>query len=191
VMITPPCRAGCPASFSAASVVGAVPRHFNSAVGGLHHLLDSGAGCFGASAVTAGMLNAGGCGADRAGGLAVAQTKRAPSLPRPPFWANLKTPSGAGRAGADSGWHAGAGWFTDRAATLVAVFYGLHWHGDSPHHPRSGPVRNPSRELSAVILLVVSLAGIFAYSLNLLGIIDPLTEPSTPALVNTAFWRCG
>jgi C4-dicarboxylate transporter, DctM subunit len=33
-----------------------------------------------------------------------------------------------------------------------------------------------SGELSAVILLVVSLAGIFAYSLSTLGVIDPITN---------------
>jgi C4-dicarboxylate transporter DctM subunit len=36
-----------------------------------------------------------------------------------------------------------------------------------------------SGELSAVILLVVSLAGIFAYSLSTLGVIDPLTRAIT------------
>ena len=34
-------------------------------------------------------------------------------------------------------------------------------------------------ELSAVILLVVSLAGIFAYSLNTLGVIDTVTPAIT------------
>ena len=44
-----------------------------------------------------------------------------------------------------------------------------------------------SGELSAVILLVVSLAGIFAYSLSTLGVIDPVTR----AIVNSGLGEYG
>jgi TRAP-type C4-dicarboxylate transport system permease large subunit len=44
-----------------------------------------------------------------------------------------------------------------------------------------------SGELSAVILLVVSLAGIFAYSLSTLGAIDPLTR----VIVNSGLGEYG
>jgi C4-dicarboxylate transporter DctM subunit len=88
-----------------------------------------------------------------------------------------------------------AGWFTPTEAAVVAVFYGL-FVGMVIHRTIAGarPVREilrESGELSAVILLVVSLAGIFAYSLSTLGVIDPITRPSsTPASANTACWRC-
>ena len=48
------------------------------------------------------------------------------------------------------------------------------------------PLRE-SGELSAVILLVVSLAGIFAYSLSTLGVIDPLTR----GIVNSGLGEYG
>jgi C4-dicarboxylate transporter, DctM subunit len=71
------------------------------------------------------------------------------------------------------------GWFTPTEAAVVAVFYGL-FVGMVIH--RTIGVRDlfdilrESGELSAIILLVVALAGIFAYSLSTLGIIDPVTQ---------------
>jgi TRAP-type C4-dicarboxylate transport system permease large subunit len=44
-----------------------------------------------------------------------------------------------------------------------------------------------SGELSAIILLVVALAGIFAYSLSTLGIVDPVTQ----AIVNSGLGEYG
>jgi len=44
-----------------------------------------------------------------------------------------------------------------------------------------------SGELSAVILIVVALAGIFAYSLSTLGVIDPVTN----AIVNSGLGESG
>jgi len=101
------------------------------------------------------------------------------SMPRPPFWASFR----------DAIWGLAApvlilggmraGWFTPTEAAVVAVFYGL-FVGMVIH--RTIRVRDlfvilrESGELSAVILLVVSLAGIFAYSLNTLGVIDPITR---------------
>lgn len=101
------------------------------------------------------------------------------SMPRPPFWASFR----------DAIWGLAApvlilggmraGWFTPTEAAVVAVFYGL-FVGMVIH--RTIRMRDlfvilrESGELSAVILLVVSLAGIFAYSLNTLGVIDPITR---------------
>ncbi|WP_312569523.1 TRAP transporter large permease [Comamonas sp.] len=101
------------------------------------------------------------------------------SLPRPPFWRSLK----------EAAWGLAApvlilggmrlGWFTPTEAAVVAVFYGL-FVGMVVH--RTIKVRDlftifrEAGELSAVILLVVSLAGIFAFSLSTLGVIDPITN---------------
>ena len=101
------------------------------------------------------------------------------NLPRPPFWRSLR----------DAAWGLAApvlilggmraGWFTPTEAAVVAVFYGL-FVGMVVH--RTIGVRDlfvifrESGELSAVILLVVSLAGIFAFSLSTLGVIDPITR---------------
>ena len=64
------------------------------------------------------------------------------------------------------------GWFTPTEAAVVAVFYGL-FVGMFVHRTMTlrdlFPILKESGELSAVILLVVSLAGIFAFSLSTLG----------------------
>ena len=71
------------------------------------------------------------------------------------------------------------GWFTPTEAAVVAVFYGL-FVGMAIH--RTIGIRDlyeilrEAGELSAVILIVVSLAGIFAFSLSTLGVIDPVTD---------------
>ena len=112
------------------------------------------------------------------------------SMPRPPFLASLR----------DAVWGLAApvlilggmraGWFTPTEAAVVAVFYGL-FVGMVIHRTITVrdlfPILRESGELSAVILLVVSLAGIFAYSLNTLGIIDPLTN----AIVNSGLGEYG
>ena len=49
------------------------------------------------------------------------------------------------------------------------------------------PILRESGELSAVILLVVSLAGIFAYSPSTLGVIDPVAK----AIVNSGLGEYG
>ncbi|WP_404301617.1 TRAP transporter large permease [Alicycliphilus denitrificans] len=100
-------------------------------------------------------------------------------LPRPPFWRSLR----------EAAWGLAApvvilggmrmGWFTPTEAAVVAVFYGL-FVGMAVH--RTIGVRDlfsilrEAGELSAVILIVVSLAGIFAFSLSTLGVIDPVTR---------------
>nr|WP_315430607.1 TRAP transporter large permease [uncultured Albidiferax sp.] len=112
------------------------------------------------------------------------------SMPRPPFWASLR----------DAIWGLAApvlilggmraGWFTPTEAAVVAVFYGL-FVGMFIHRTMTVrdlfPILRESGELSAVILLVVSLAGIFAYSLSTLGVIDPITN----AIVNSGLGEYG
>jgi C4-dicarboxylate transporter DctM subunit len=101
------------------------------------------------------------------------------AMPRPPFWASLRDASWGLAAPVLILGGMRAGWFTPTEAAVVAVFYGL-FVGMVIH--RTIRIRDlyeilrESGELSAVILLVVSLAGIFAYSLNTLGVIDPITR---------------
>jgi tripartite ATP-independent transporter DctM subunit len=82
------------------------------------------------------------------------------------------------------------GWFTPTEAAVVAVFYGL-FVGMAVHRSIGWrdlfPILKESGELSAVILIVVSLAGIFAYSLSTLGVIDPITH----AIVNSGLGEYG
>ncbi len=100
-------------------------------------------------------------------------------LPRPRFWRSL----------VEASWGLAApvlilggmrlGWFTPTEAAVVAVFYGL-FVGMVIH--RTIRVRDlftifrEAAELSAVILIVVALAGVFAWSLSTLSIIDPITR---------------
>ena len=111
-------------------------------------------------------------------------------LPRPPFWRSLR----------EAAWGLAApvvilggmrmGWFTPTEAAVVAVFYGL-FVGMVMH--RTIRVRDlfeilrEAGELSAVILIVVSLAGIFAFSLSTLGVIDPVTR----AIVDSGLGEAG
>ncbi|MGB6103937.1 MAG: TRAP transporter large permease [Pusillimonas sp.] len=112
------------------------------------------------------------------------------SLPRPPFWASL----------IDASWGLIApviilggmrmGYFTPTEAAVVAVFYGL-FVGMCVH--RTIKVRDlfiilrEAAELSAVIMLVVTLAGIFAWALSTLSVIDPITH----AIVNSGLGEYG
>jgi C4-dicarboxylate transporter DctM subunit len=100
-------------------------------------------------------------------------------LPRPPFWRSLY----------EAIWGLAApviilggmrmGYFTPTEAAVVAVFYGL-FVGMIVHrtiHPRDlFLILREAAELSAVIMLVVSLAGIFAWALSTLSIIDPIAK---------------
>jgi C4-dicarboxylate transporter, DctM subunit len=101
------------------------------------------------------------------------------SLKKPPFWASLREALWGLAAPVLILGGMRAGWFTPTEAAVVAVFYGL-FVGMAIH--RTIQVRDlfdilrESGELSAIILLVVALAGIFAYSLSTLGIIDPVTR---------------
>ena len=101
------------------------------------------------------------------------------SMPRPPFWKSLKEASWGLAAPVVILGGMRAGWFTPTEAAVVAVFYGL-FVGMVVHrtiHVRDlFTILREAGELSAVILLVVSLAGIFAFSLSTLGVIDPITD---------------
>lgn len=112
------------------------------------------------------------------------------SLPRPPFWKSLREAIWGLAAPVLILGGMRAGWFTPTEAAVVAVFYGL-FVGMVIY--RTIRVRDlfvilrESGELSAVILLVVSLAGVFAFSLSTLGVIDPITH----AIVNSGLGEYG
>ena len=112
------------------------------------------------------------------------------SMPRPPFWASFRAAVWGLAAPVLILGGMRAGWFTPTEAAVVAVFYGL-FIGMVVYRTISVrdlfPILRESGELSAVILLVVSLAGIFAYSLSTLGVIDPLTN----AIVNSGLGEYG
>lgn len=69
------------------------------------------------------------------------------------------------------------GLFTPTEAAVVAVAYGL-FIGIAVHRSIAWrdlyPIFREATEVSSVIMLVLALAGIFAYSVNTLGIADPL-----------------
>ena len=98
-------------------------------------------------------------------------------LPRPPFWRSL----------GDAAWGLAApvlilggmrvGWFTPTEAAVVAAVYGLFVgmvvHRTIGWRDLYGIFREAA-EVSAVIMTVLALAGIFAYSVSTLGIADPV-----------------
>jgi C4-dicarboxylate transporter, DctM subunit len=100
-------------------------------------------------------------------------------LPRPAFWASLR----------EAIWGLAApililggmrvGWFTPTEAAVVAVAYGL-FVGMVIHQTIGFKdlylIFAEAAEISAVIMLVIGLAGIFAYSVNTLGMADPVVK---------------
>jgi C4-dicarboxylate transporter, DctM subunit len=112
------------------------------------------------------------------------------ALPRPPFWRSLREASWGLIAPVLILGGMRAGWFTPTEAAVVAVFYGL-FVGMVVHRTITVrdlfPILRDAGELSAVILIVVSLAGIFAYSLSTLGVIDPITT----AIVHSGLGEVG
>ena len=112
------------------------------------------------------------------------------TLPRPPFWRSFREAIWGLAAPVLILGGMRAGWFTPTEAAVVAVFYGL-FVGAVIHRTIGVrdlyPILRESGELSAVILLVVSLAGIFAYSLSTLGVIDPVTD----AIVHSGLGEMG
>jgi C4-dicarboxylate transporter, DctM subunit len=103
-------------------------------------------------------------------------------MPRPAFWSSL----------AQASWGLAApvlilggmrvGWFTPTEAAVVAVAYGLFVgmvvHRSIALRDLYGIFREAS-EVSAVIMIVMALAGIFSYSVNTLGLADPLVKAVT------------
>ena len=112
------------------------------------------------------------------------------TMPRPPFWKSLREAAWGLAAPVLILGGMRAGWFTPTEAAVVAVFYGL-FVGMVIHRTIKVrdlfPILRESGELSAVILIVVSLAGIFAYSLSTLGVIDPVAK----AIVNSGLGEYG
>jgi tripartite ATP-independent transporter DctM subunit len=112
------------------------------------------------------------------------------TMPRPPFWKSLREALWGLAAPVLILGGMRAGWFTPTEAAVVAVFYGL-FVGMVIHRTIKVrdlfPILRESGELSAVILIVVSLAGIFAFSLSTLGVIDPVAK----AIVNSGLGEYG
>jgi C4-dicarboxylate transporter DctM subunit len=99
--------------------------------------------------------------------------------PRPPFWKSLRQASWGLAAPVLILGGMRTGLFTPTEAAVVAVFYGL-FVGMVVYRSIGlrdlYPIFRDAAELSAIILIVVALAGIFAYSLSTLGLIDPVTR---------------
>jgi C4-dicarboxylate transporter, DctM subunit len=99
--------------------------------------------------------------------------------PRPPFWASLKEASWGLAAPVLILGGMRMGWFTPTEAAVVAVFYGL-FVGMAVHRTMRFAdlfeIFREAAEISAVIMIVLGLAGIFAYSVNTLGIADPIAK---------------
>jgi C4-dicarboxylate transporter, DctM subunit len=100
-------------------------------------------------------------------------------LPRPPFWRSLREASWGLAAPVLILGGMRAGWFTPTEAAVVAVAYGL-FVGMVVH--RSIGLRDlwdifrEATEVSAVIMMVLGLAAIFAYAVATLGLADPLVD---------------
>jgi tripartite ATP-independent transporter DctM subunit len=104
---------------------------------------------------------------------------READLPRPPFWASLRRSAWGLAAPVLILGGMRAGWFTPTEAAVVAVVYGL-FVGLVVHRSMRladlWPVFREAAEVSSVILIVMALAGIFAYAVNTLGLADPLVQ---------------
>jgi C4-dicarboxylate transporter DctM subunit len=112
------------------------------------------------------------------------------SLPRPPFWKSLRNALWGLLAPVLILGGMRIGLFTPTEAAVVAVFYGL-FVGMCVHRTIGVrdlfPILREAAELSAVIMMVVTLAGIFAWALSTLSIIDPITQ----AVVNSGLGEYG
>lgn len=100
-------------------------------------------------------------------------------LPRPPFWRSLRAASWGLAAPVLILGGMRVGWFTPTEAAAVAAAYGLFVgmvvHRTLAWRDLYGVFRDAA-ETSAVIMIVMALAGIFAYSVSTLGLADPLVK---------------
>lgn len=100
-------------------------------------------------------------------------------MPRPPFWRSLRRAAWGLAAPVLILGGMRLGWFTPTEAAVVAVVYGLFVglvvYRSIGLRDLYGIFREAS-ETSAVIMIVIALAGIFAYSVNTLGLADPLVQ---------------
>ncbi len=98
-------------------------------------------------------------------------------LPRPPFWRSLREASWGLAAPVLILGGMRLGWFTPTEAAVVAAVYGLAV-GLLVHRTIGlkdlYSIFRDATETSAVIMVVMALAGIFAYSVSTLGLADPL-----------------
>lgn len=103
--------------------------------------------------------------------------QRERELPRPRFWRALGGASWGLAAPVLILGGMRAGWFTPTEAAVVAVVYGLFLgmvvHRTIGWRDLWGIFREAS-EISAVIMIVIALAGVFAYVVNTLGLADPV-----------------
>lgn len=99
------------------------------------------------------------------------------SVARPEFWLSLRRAAWGLAAPVIILGGMRVGWFTPTEAAVVAVAYGL-FIGMVVHRSIAWKdlysIFREATEVSAVIMLVLALAGIFAYAVNTLGIADPL-----------------
>jgi C4-dicarboxylate transporter, DctM subunit len=100
-------------------------------------------------------------------------------LPRPPFWTSLREASWGLAAPVLILGGMRVGLFTPTEAAVVAAVYGL-FVGMVIHRTIGWrdlyEVFRDATETSAVIMIVMALAGIFAYSVSTLGLADPLVK---------------
>jgi len=111
-------------------------------------------------------------------------------LPKPPFWKSFREALWGLAAPFLILGGMRAGWFTPTEAAVVAVFYGLfigYFVYRTMRLRDLYPILRDAAETSAVILMVVALAGVFAWSLSTLGIIDPIAR----AIVNSGLGEAG
>ena len=110
--------------------------------------------------------------------------------PRPPFWKSLREAAWGLAAPVLILGGMRAGWFTPTEAAVVAVFYGLFvgmviYRSIKPRDVFA--IFAEGAEISAVIMMVVALAGVFAYSLSTLSLIDPIAN----ALIHSGLGEWG